>query len=183
MRGFLIGILVGVLIPPLVVLLYLALGLAPAASTSPPMPLERYVAGTALAHRIAREAPKRELSSFAPQDLVTGAGVYNKNCAVCHGGYEQPAPAIAAAMYPQAPQLLTPEGRVTDDPVGVTYWKVQNGIRLSGMPSFGALLKQEEKWDVSALLASVDRLPPGVREALKSGTSTAASPLLPSKAN
>jgi mono/diheme cytochrome c family protein len=70
-------------------------------------------------------------------------------------------------MYPEAPQLLTPEGMVTDDPVGVTYWKVQNGIRLSGMPSFAAILKDQEKWDVSALLARVNSLPPEGQEALK----------------
>jgi hypothetical protein len=27
-----------------------------------------------------------------------------------------------------------------DDPVGVTFWKVQNGIRLTGMPGFKAAL-------------------------------------------
>ena len=27
-------------------------------------------------------------------------------------------------MFPHAPQLFTPRGMVTDDPAGVTYWKV-----------------------------------------------------------
>ena len=70
-------------------------------------------------------------------------------------------------MYPEAPQLLTPEGAVADDPVGVTYWKVQNGIRLSGMPSFGRILDEQSKWDVSALLARANALPPEATEALK----------------
>jgi thiosulfate dehydrogenase len=164
---FFVGLILGVLAFPLTVVFYLMLGLAPAAATAPPMPFERYIAGTALQKRISREAPKRELSSFGTQDLVAGAGVYKKNCAMCHGTYQQPAVPIAKAMYPQAPQLLTPEGMVTDDSVGVTYWKVQNGIRLSGMPSFGAILTDQERWQVSALLARVNMLPQEAQEALK----------------
>jgi hypothetical protein len=62
-------------------------------------------------------------------------------------------------MYPEAPQLLTTEGMVTDDPVGMTYWKVANGIRLTGMPSFGDVLTDQQKWQVSALLARANGLP------------------------
>jgi hypothetical protein len=36
-------------------------------------------------------------------------------------------------MYPQPPELFKGKG-VTDDPAGETYWKVANGIRLTGMP-------------------------------------------------
>ena len=117
MRTFFIGLVLGVLIFPLIVILYLVMGFAPAAATAPAMPFERFIAGTALEKRISREAPHRDLSTFSTQDLVSGAGIYKKNCAVCHGTYGQPAPPMAKAMYPEAPQLLTPEGMVTDDPV------------------------------------------------------------------
>jgi thiosulfate dehydrogenase len=181
-RRFLVGLIVGLLIFPMVVIGYLMLGLAPAASTAPPMPFERFIAGTALQKRISREAPKRELSTFTTQDLVAGAEVYRKNCAMCHGGYQRPAPPIAKGMYPEAPQLLTPEGMVTDDPVGVTYWKVRNGIRLSGMPSFATILSDQEKWDVSALLARANMLPPQAQESLKTDTQAAtAAPEVPLK--
>jgi thiosulfate dehydrogenase len=166
---FLLGFVLGVLAFPLTVVGYLTLGWAPAASTAPPMPFERYIAGTALHNRISREAPRREVSSFTTADLVAGADIYKQNCAMCHGSYQEaaPAPAIAKGMYPEAPQLLTAEGMVTDDPVGVTYWKVQNGIRLSGMPSFGRILKDQQKWDVSALLARANMLPAEAQQALK----------------
>ena len=167
MGKFLAGLIVGVVLFPVVILIYLMLGLAPAAATAPPMPFERFIAGTALNKRISREAPKRELSSFTDQDIAEGADVYKKNCAMCHGLPPQAAPAFAKSMFPQAPQLLTPEGWVIDDPVGVTYWKVQNGIRLSGMPSFGSILNERQRWDVSALLARANALTPGEQENLK----------------
>jgi thiosulfate dehydrogenase len=178
---FLAGLILGILLFPVIVVVYLMLGLAPASSTAPPMPFERYIAGTALRNRISREAPKQDAASFTTWDLVAGARVYRKNCAVCHGDFQRPAPAIASSMYPPAPQLLTKDGMVTDDPVGVTYWKVQNGIRLSGMPSFESILKDQEKWDVSALLARVNALPPEAQEALQAGqVSPASAPTPPS---
>jgi len=70
-------------------------------------------------------------------------------------------------MYPEPPQLFTPDGSVTDDPVGVTYWKIRNGIRMTGMPSFKAVLSDEQMWQIAALLARADRLPPDVISALK----------------
>ncbi len=179
MGKLLAGVFAGILIFPVLVLVYLILGLAPAAATAPPMPFERFIAGTALHNRISREAPKRGLSGFTNQDLVAGAEVYKKNCATCHGMPPQPEPAIAKSMFPQAPQLLTPQGMVTDDPVGVTYWKVQNGIRLSGMPSFETILNDQQRWAVSALLARANRLPPEAQDALKPVVETVEPPPSP----
>ena len=55
---------------------------------------------------------------------------------------------------------------VTDDPVGVTYWKAKHGIRLSGMPGYTGLLTDEQLWTVSLFLANADKLPPSVKQAL-----------------
>jgi hypothetical protein len=45
---------------------------------------------------------------------------------------------------------------VTDDPVGETYWKVSNGIRLTGMPAFFGSLTDEQLCHVSQLLAKCE---------------------------
>ena len=58
-------------------------------------------------------------------------------------------------MYPEAPQLWKPEGNgvvgVSDDPPGETFWKVDNGIRLSGMPSYRKILNPTQEWQVALL--------------------------------
>ena len=46
---------------------------------------------------------------------------------------------------------------VSDDPVGETYWKVKNGIRLTGMPSFEKALTEDQMWQVSLLLSKADK--------------------------
>jgi mono/diheme cytochrome c family protein len=57
---------------------------------------------------------------------------------------------------------------VSDDPPGETYWKVANGIRLTGMPAFKDVLTETEMWQVSLLLANADKpLPPAALDILR----------------
>jgi thiosulfate dehydrogenase len=73
--------------------------------------------------------------------------------------------AIAKGEFPKPPALFKGKG-VTDDPAGETYWKVANGIRLTGMPGFTGSLTSDEMWQVSLLLASADKLSPAVKTTL-----------------
>jgi thiosulfate dehydrogenase len=166
-KGFLVGFVIGLVALPLVFVLYIVSGHGPAAATDPPMPFEHFLAHGSLHARIHREAPKGDVSRFTTTDLTSGASVYQKNCAFCHGLPGQ-APSVAGkGMFPDAPQLFTADGMVTDDPAGETYWAVANGIRLSGMPSFKGALTEDQMWQVSAVLNRADKLPPEVQDALK----------------
>jgi thiosulfate dehydrogenase len=166
---FLIGLIVGLLILPLAFLLYAMSGRMPVATADAPMPLEAQLAGAGLNARIRREAPNRDVSNFATSELVSGADIYQKNCAVCHGLPSQSVPPIGQGEFPRPPQLFTVDGRVSDDPAGVTYWKVKNGIRLTGMPGFEKSLTDMQMWQVTALVARADKLPLEVSDALKPG--------------
>ena len=169
MKKFILGAIVGVLILPAIFILFVLTGHAPAATSDPPMPYESFIAGTALFYRIHREAPTRDVSGVPTADLVAGAGAYQKNCAMCHGLPNQPAPSIANAIFPPAPQLFSQDGMVTDDPAGETYWKVKNGIRLTAMPSFKNMLSDDQIWQVVAVAARADKLPAEAQDALKPG--------------
>jgi mono/diheme cytochrome c family protein len=76
-------------------------------------------------------------------------------------------------MFPTAPQLWKKHGEgivgVSDDEPGETYWKVANGIRLSGMPSYKHILSDTQMWQVSLLLKNADKeLPAPVTQILDS---------------
>ena len=65
-------------------------------------------------------------------------------------------------MYPATPQLWRkhPKGNVvgvSDDDAGESYWKVANGIRLTGMPAFDHVLTDTEMWQVTLLLKNADQ--------------------------
>lgn len=116
----------------------------------------------ALNARIQKEAPKSVPIEANEQSYTAGAHVYRTNCAICHGLPGQQAPATSKGMFPRPPQLFKGHG-VTDDPPGETYWKVANGIRLTGMPAYTGSLSETEMWQVSLLLANADKLPAKVR--------------------
>jgi thiosulfate dehydrogenase len=164
---FLIGLILGILIVPAILFLYIRSGSAPTAATDPPMPFEKFLARGGLRARINKEASQRDLATFTTGDLAAGAEVYQKNCAFCHGLPAQPPSAASKGMFPHAPQLFMADDTVTDDPVGETYWKVKNGIRLTGMPSFKEALTEQQMWQVSALMARADKVPPDVLALLK----------------
>src|ERR1700680_2806364 len=166
MRQFISGFIAALALVAAGGLGYVALGLAPVATASAPLPFEELITGMALNARVKREAPKS--SPIQPSDEVYGAGarLYRNNCAVCHGLPGQDQTAIAKGEFPKPPELFKGEG-VTNDPVGVTYWKVANGIRLSGMPGFNGSVGPGQMWQVSLLLANANKIPATVASVLK----------------
>lgn len=161
------GVILGLILVPLAVLAWSHWGHPPVAVADPPFPMEKQITHVALDARIAREL-QRDPPIQADQDnLTAGAEVYRDQCAVCHGFHGKPS-SFAAHMYPKAPPLWEKHKNsdvvgVSDDPPGETYWKVANGIRLTGMPSFKDTLTETQMWQVSLLLANADKpLPPAV---------------------
>jgi thiosulfate dehydrogenase len=168
MRSFatlIVGVILGVIAVVLGVYLYFATGQAPVATSALPMPFEKKLAHQALNARVAREMQKNVPIQPDETNLAAGAKVYREHCAVCHGLPTQKETLIAAGMYPHPPKLLEGKG-VTDDEPGESYWKVANGIRLTGMPGFRPALSETQMWKVSLLVANADKLSTAVHDAL-----------------
>jgi thiosulfate dehydrogenase len=172
MGRFLLGVLFAIIFLPLCGLVWLHYGSPPVAVADPPLPAEGQLTHIALDSRIERELAPRPPVDANEHTFVSGAHVYAEKCAVCHGLHGKPAP-IGLNMYPVAPQLWEkhPSGDVvgvSDDPPGETYWKVANGIRLSGMPDFKTQLSNDAMWQVSVLLANANKpLPPAALSILR----------------
>ena len=161
MRGYLLGILLGVVLLPVALLGWLWLGKVPVAVTDPPFPHEQWIAGRLLHARIDRELVKTPPIQADESNLVAGARIYSEKCAACHGFHGKPS-TFGALMFPPAPPLWEKHPGsaaigVSDDPPGETFWKVANGIRLTGMPAFKGALTENEMWQVSQLAASADK--------------------------
>jgi mono/diheme cytochrome c family protein len=116
--------------------------------------------------RLRREYPRQVPFQANDTDLQNGAHLYRQHCAACHGLPDNPETAISKGMYPKPPQLFKGKG-VTDDEAGETYWKVANGIRLTGMPAYRGSVSDHDMWSISELLAGADKLPPDVLSILR----------------
>ena len=177
MTRFLAGIIIGMLILPAIGYAYFRFGYAPVATAAPPMPFEKKMARMALHARIAAEAPKNTPMQADPANLAAGAKIYVDDCAFCHGlPNQKDIPPAGKGMFPVPPQLFNQDEMVTDDPVGQTYWKVNNGIRMTGMPAFSKSLSPDQMWQVSLLLANADKLPDNVKSQLQPGAKTTIPP-------
>jgi thiosulfate dehydrogenase len=165
MRQFIFGFIAALTLIAVGGLSYVALGLAPVATASAPLPFEKLITGIALNARVKKEAPKSSPIPASDEVFAAGAQIYRNNCAVCHGLPGQDQTAIAKGEFPKPPELFKGKG-VADDPAGLTYWKVANGIRLTGMPGFSNSLSSEQMWQVSLLLSKGDKLPATVLAAL-----------------
>jgi thiosulfate dehydrogenase len=168
MKRFLAGLVVGVLLVLAGAFLFLTQGGMPVSTRGKPLPLEQFMASRALHVATAKEAGRPSPIPPDEANLLAGAKIYQTDCAVCHG-LRDPAKRsdIGKGMYPPPPALLEPDQGVTDDPVGETFWKVRNGIRLTGMPRFDDALSETEMWQVSLLLQKAEELPPAVQKALE----------------
>jgi mono/diheme cytochrome c family protein len=155
-----VSFLVGFFLLPVLIYLYLAFGRPPVATADPPLPLEQKIVAIPLNARIKRDMPAASPIPASEDNLNAGAGIYEDKCEECHGTADAPS-SIGKSMFPQAPQLWVkhPNGvvGVSDDPVGETYWKVRNGIRLTGMPAYGKALSETQLWQVSLLLSMADK--------------------------
>lgn len=160
MRLFLLGLILGLLAIPLAVFVYFHLGDPPVAVADLALPMERQIVRAPLHARINEEMPHSVPIEPSDTNLEAGAHVYRQQCAACHGLYGQPSP-FANHMYPHAPQLWATHKDgvvgVSDDPAGETYWKINNGIRLTGMPAFDKVLNQTQIWQVTVLLSRADQ--------------------------
>lgn len=170
-KGFLLGILIGILLILGGVYYYFSFGHAPVATSAAPMPFEKALASKGL-HSYLDKLPHPQPQVPADEaNLIAGAKVYKEQCATCHGLPGEPKSAVSQGMYPAPPQLFHGVG-VTDDEPWESYWKVENGIRMSGMPGFKGQLTETQIWQVAVLAKNADKISEPVKKELLAGNAT-----------
>ena len=157
---FVLGFVLGILLVVGCAAAYIQWGSLPVATADKPFPFEKNIVSVPLRARIQSQMQQPPFG--VSEDVYEGgAKVYHEQCASCHGapGHEV---GFAKHMYPEAPPLWVKHGRrgvvgVSDDEPGVTYWKVANGIRLTGMPAYNKVLSDTQLWQVTLLLKNADQ--------------------------
>lgn len=174
MKSFILGVIIGVAVLAGGVYYYFVSGMAPAAVADQPMMMERRIASRSLDAHI--EAAHLSAPPIQPSEdnYVAAAKNYKDQCAVCHGLPNQNPPAISDNMYPHATLMFKGKG-VTDDPPQESYWKIKNGIRLTGMPTFQGVLDDTQMWQLALFVANADKLPDSAKQILMPAPPVAAA--------
>ncbi|HEY0614793.1 MAG TPA: cytochrome c [Candidatus Elarobacter sp.] len=175
MRGFVLGALAVVIVLALVLVVAVETGRLPARADGPLLPGERWASHTALTATIRREAPQPPYPfGQTDADIAQGAKLYVQNCAVCHGTGKSTPNAIARGLGVRAPQFN--KNDVMDDPEGTTYWKIEHGIRFTGMPAFAPALDEKSIWQITYFMKRVPEHLPAAAKAIWENPSTVAPP-------
>jgi mono/diheme cytochrome c family protein len=104
-------------------------------------------------HAQATNAP----AQLSEEQAKEGAHLYNETCIYCHGAPGKDPEDIGKGLNPEPPFLPdTIEGWSTAE----VFWIVKNGIKMTGMPSFGASHKDDEIWKVVAFVKKLPKMTP-----------------------
>ena len=185
MKKYVLIFLAGIILVPAAFYIYLRSGYAPVSTSASPLPFEHFFAKLAMRATLSHDVPNVDNAPPAEADLESGARLYRENCAVCHGLPNAPQTPISKGMYPHPPQFFRPGQPTTYDanqrhhPADPkAYWKVKNGVRLTGMPGFKDSLTEQQILQLSQFLGNAKNLPPAVitvlegqPEQARSGTS------------
>ena len=142
-------------------------GLVDFSASRPPGRLEQRLATFALDRSIQRRAP-RVANPVAGSHAAVAAGLvlFRTHCVACHGAPGVDPTEAGASLNPPAPGLTLPRVQARSD--GELQWIVSNGIRMTGMPAFGASRSDAEVWQLVAALRRLPRLSPEERRSLTS---------------
>jgi thiosulfate dehydrogenase len=176
MRGFIGGFVAAIVILAVIFVVAVETGRLPARADGPLMPGEKWASHTALNATIRREAPKPPYPYSPPTqaDIVQGARLYVQNCAMCHGTAHSTPDSIARGLGVKPPQF-TKHG-VDDDPEGETYWKIEHGIRFTGMPAFDKAMDEKSIWQITYFMKRLPKQLPAAALAIWNHPETVAPP-------
>src|SRR5262245_40177471 len=92
--------------------------------------------------------------------LAAARAHFADHCALCHANDGSGDTEIGRSLYPKAPDMRLPATQSLSD--GELYYIIQNGVRLTGMPAWGAKddERDEDSWTLVHLIRHLNHLTP-----------------------
>lgn len=108
---------------------------------------------------IAAHSEDVQPPALTDPDLVrTGFQHYHSMCVICHGAPGQEPSEIGKGLNPAPPKLDAEAVQAWGD--AELYWIIRNGIKMTGMPAFGATHGEEALWAIVAFLRRLPEMGP-----------------------
>ena len=159
-RKVLLGAVLTLVILLLSTVAVMRLGLMPANADGTHSSLEAKIMPLVLHASIVRHASGDTNPILdSEENLKAGVSTYKAMCARCHSTPGGNPSVYGQSFYPPAPQLMGGVSNYTDSQL---FWLIKHGIRNTGMPAWGAMLSDDEIWQIVSLLKHSRDLPPSV---------------------
>jgi mono/diheme cytochrome c family protein len=97
-------------------------------------------------------------NKISPQSVsavaaIEGRKLYLQSCAICHGTDGHGHTGLGRGMYPPAMDLTSPHVQHWTN--AELFWIIQNGVRLTGMPSWKATIGEDDTWKLVNFMRSL----------------------------
>ena len=146
------------IIVPLGAFAFVKSGIFDVAAFRPHTKFTEWLTHDTMIHSVKRHAtsiapPER----FAAEQVLAGFCQYEAHCVACHGAAGVARQPWANGLEPGPPYLLDVHQRFSRRQL---FWIVQNGIKMTGMPSWRESMSDRQISDVVAWLEASPHLPP-----------------------
>jgi len=96
-------------------------------------------------------------AQLTDEQARAGLKIYRETCVYCHGAPGQDPGDIGKGLNPEAPYLPDVTGELSS---GDLFWTIKNGIRMTGMASYGKVRDDDEIWSLVALVQRLQKMTP-----------------------
>jgi len=122
-----------------------------------PSTAERVLANMAKDVVIPIEAERRTNPVLVNEKMMKeGRQTYLQSCALCHSTDGHGNTNLGRSMNPPAMDLTSPHVQHWND--AELFWIIQNGVRLTGMPSWKSTLSEADTWKLVSFIHNLPRL-------------------------
>ena len=96
-----------------------------------------------------------------PKMEEAGFHHFHETCRLCHGAPGIAQDEFAKGLYPDPPDLASPDLQQEMNDAKI-FWIIKNGLKMTGMPSFGVTHSDQEIWDIVAFVDRLSTLKPDI---------------------
>lgn len=139
-------------------------GIYDVGATSPHSGFSSWLLSTTSQASIARRAADSDVPDLGDPALIeAGINDFDAMCSGCHGAPGKQPAAIGLGLNPPPPDLVKSAGHLS---AAELFWVTKNGIRMTGMPAWGATHEDDALWPVVAFMMALPDLDASAYQAL-----------------
>lgn len=131
-------------------------GIYDVSASSPHTPLSNWAMSTTMHESVERRARNIDIPQLDKEELIlAGINDFEAMCIGCHGAPGKDPEPMGQGLNPLAPDLQQSAQHLS---AAELFWVTKHGIKMTGMPSWGATHSDEDLWPVVALMAALPDL-------------------------
>jgi len=155
---FFVGFVSALVLLGIAGVVYVYSGKFDVAASSSHNAFERWLFNTTMERSVVtRSGGVNDPPPFTDDMIRDGFEHYDEMCTTCHGGPGIERSEIGKGLNPQAPNLAN---AIKDWTPRQLFWVIKHGhgVKMTGMPSFGATHNDEEVWSIVVFIGKLPEM-------------------------